>query len=747
MAKKKKSQNTVDNRDKRFINEVFDAAIRFARKKSTNPNATKIYDLADPILKRRKAAVYNLLPEVRERFGGLYDEDGILNAWGHECSAMSHSMDGADHLFHINLAIAMFMLDELKHSGKLPQAYRYFNQDQKALMSVPLPDIYDPCHDEIVLRGMMELIRERDPRDNRYQTFINDVSAKRTEPANHQIPELDAEDLSPRERFNAVMSLIHPVVKERAMKRFEEKYWEFLRIFFECDAPFYKEWTDCKQQSNSIMDECRVLNDKIVEAKKGKPKQAPPKCVLTPQMAKSLTEFPSIGSNYALGKPGGLLVDDMERLQMMANKGIDFEDKAEEADRKRLAIMLFAHVTQMIKCEDAIESLGEDIAERFMDFGVNDPYETCFGYLCLLEAGSDIPWTYNAAMAILMVAARKLPWNAFAIEQQEDLEDEDEDEVDDYLEHLHERADADFAERDATVPLDWNEKKAELYRLGYLSKPLYEPLEAPSPNWKMNIPQLIFGLTGLVMPRTVSDSADMAESFAEAGVDEGVAKGLELYLQLAMDVQAQSKDWRRNAGSSPFPFMEKLFDQEEPSEPEASDEDDVEELKAKLKQLKEANADFREALYHAQREIEAVREDAAKVEAQAASERTELAELRELVFTQANAEELDEPEAERAAADRFPYNTKKRIVVFGGHDSWLKAIRPLLPNVTFVNREQRPNADMIKAADVVWVQANALSHRSFYKIINVVRTNQVPIRYFGYASAMKCAVQVLEDDC
>lgn len=30
MAMKKKSQNTIDNRDKRFISEVFDAAIRFA---------------------------------------------------------------------------------------------------------------------------------------------------------------------------------------------------------------------------------------------------------------------------------------------------------------------------------------------------------------------------------------------------------------------------------------------------------------------------------------------------------------------------------------------------------------------------------------------------------------------------------------------------------------------------------------------------------------------------------------------
>ena len=74
-------------------------------------------------------------------------------------------------------------------------------------MSVRLPDIYDPCHEEIVLRGMMELIRERDPRDNPFQTYINDVSAQRTEPVIHQKPEQDSESLSPRERFNAVMAL------------------------------------------------------------------------------------------------------------------------------------------------------------------------------------------------------------------------------------------------------------------------------------------------------------------------------------------------------------------------------------------------------------------------------------------------------------------------------------------------------------------------------------------------------------
>ena len=53
---------------------------------------------------------------------------------------------------------------------------------------------------------------------------------------------------------------------------------------------------------------------------------------------------------------------------------------------------------------------------------------------------------------------------------------------------------------------------------------------------------------------------------------------------------------------------------------------------------------------------------------------------------------------------------------------------------------------MIRAADVVWIQANAIPHRNYYKIIHVVRVNHVPVRYFGYASAMKCAMQVVEDD-
>lgn len=46
---------------------------------------------------------------------------------------------------------------------------------------------------------------------------------------------------------------------------------------------------------------------------------------------------------------------------------------------------------------------------------------------------------------------------------------------------------------------------------------------------------------------------------------------------------------------------------------------------------------------------------------------------------QANAVEMGGPEQDKAAELKFPYSTRKRVVVFGGHDSWRKAIRRFFP--------------------------------------------------------------------
>ena len=57
--------------------------------------------------------------------------------------------------------------------------------------------------------------------------------------------------------------------------------------------------------------------------------------------------------------------------------------------------------------------------------------------------------------------------------------------------------------------------------------------------------------------------------------------------------------------------------------------------------------------------METVKERTENVEKRAAAERTELAELRELVFTQANAVEMGGLEPDKAAELRFPYSTRR----------------------------------------------------------------------------------------
>ena len=95
----------------------------------------------------------------------------------------------------------------------------------------------------------------------------------------------------------------------------------------------------------------------------------------------------------------------------------------------------------------------------------------------------------------------------------------------------------------------------------------------------------------------------------------------------------------------------------------------------------------------------------------------------------------------------FPYQTTKRTVIFGGHHTFLKEIRKKLPGVKYVNiSDYAFNVDIIRNADVVWVQTNCISHTQYARILKTVRTYGTQLCYFSCASARKCAVQIVEED-
>jgi hypothetical protein len=279
-------------------------------------------------------------------------------------------------------------------------------------------------------------------------------------------------------------------------------------------------------------------------------------------------------------------------------------------------------------------------------------------------------------------------------------------------------------------------------------KPRFPPKrkfsEPESNRRKLNLPQIVYELTGLVMPRGAPNQDDTAEDMVQAGMDADSAEIMDRHMQLAIDIQCTSRNWKAFLRSNWFRYIQKQND-ELPEIPELSDDTTNEELRTQLRIAKAQNDELRRALHEAERTAESAKASADHIREESAVEHQELLDLRELVFNQKSAPE-DSDDEELTTEIQFPYQTNKRIVVFGGHDTWLKAIRPMLPDVTFINKGQAPNADMIRAAEVVWIQANALSHKYYYKIMNITRTNQIPVRYFGYSSARKCAVQLVAED-
>ena len=146
--------------------------------------------------------------------------------------------------------------------------------------------------------------------------------------------------------------------------------------------------------------------------------------------------------------------------------------------------------------------------------------------------------------------------------------------------------------------------------------------------------------------------------------------------------------------------------------------------------------------YELARENRALKEQIEKLTDAADGMTQELVDLREIVFNQ-----QQEMPAEDAAGIKtvFPYRLSRRVVAFGGHDSWLREIKFKVPDVRFMG-ENISNAEIIRRADVIWIQTNCIGHAAYYGIINLARRYNRKVRYFQYASAAKCAEQIAEEE-
>lgn len=180
------------------------------------------------------------------------------------------------------------------------------------------------------------------------------------------------------------------------------------------------------------------------------------------------------------------------------------------------------------------------------------------------------------------------------------------------------------------------------------------------------------------------------------------------------------------------------------------DDDKSDEYESIIRQLKDENALLRKSLsnlqsvqYDHDKELSDVLNKHKLLEKQIEDERKELHALREIIF---NSQSTDDNQSVDKKFISFPYKAKKKIVVFGGHNTWRAEIKNKLPNVRFIDKDMPPNFEMIKYADIVWIQPNAIAHSFYYRIKDMVAKHDIPIKYLTHPGTTKCAEQIAKDD-
>ena len=373
----------------------------------------------------------------------------------------------------------------------------------------------------------------------------------------------------------------------------------------------------------------------------------------------------------------------------------------------------FAPVSSGFSTSFLTEKLGEKTAKALLDFHVDDPYEACFAFLYLLTTDDDRAWLYPFTLAVMDTVCGQLPWATGEYEEEDDT-----------IWHPHGLFSSPDPEEDRVLDDEWYVQR---YTTANRDSIYTDRVSAV---------QMIYKLTGSVLPRNTSRYDGTRKMLRKVGMPKAqIDKSIAAMLILG-EAKRQSRDW---FGGMDFNTYDDFDDVDE----EPATQEDIEKLKAENKALKKEIDRLREAAHAASREAKENQQNVEKLKLEAEEYTQELAGLREVVFNQQNGEyENDTPDA----TIEFPYETEHRIVVFGGHDSWLREIKQKLPEVRFLGREASPNADLIRNADVVWIQANSLAHKHYYKIIDIVRKYNKPVRYFSYASATKCAEQIVVED-
>ncbi|MGN1136328.1 MAG: hypothetical protein ACI4SF_08930, partial [Oscillospiraceae bacterium] len=656
--------------------------------------------------------------------------------------------DIIDEREYITLAVALFILDNLLANRNIWEAMLYIPDSEELLYDIELPeDFSDAVFENSVIKGMMYLIIHR---DDEVDTYLNTASAKRTEDTiaerEYIYAKLFREDMSDIEKYrdekraeadnmtcreclDKVLSYMEPAVVERAEQRFKSKLFEFTDIVYDRFAEYEGKIDEVIQNCIMVCDELylceeRLLNTLHKRNEEHKQKKVNRSSILSVKPM----ELPELDANSFSSPFGMPAVPD--ELDGRLDKLKELSDKLDMYDDERADIMSerYRYTIYAMNCREGYTFMVYDFnveSEKFNAFRVDNPYEICFAYFSLLDSGSDLVWLVPLAGVVLRFACELLPWTKTVNEN-----------LFDYMHHAilpDEESFDEEAEEPETIP-DYIEREARFYSLEYTdySDWMDQGVKRVKKQdlMQLNFPQFVFKETGLNIPRRTDIFEDRDKELVKSGISKKNIELLRMYLDICICADGRIGFDKKRREKAAIGAVDKVHS--------------VDTLKSIISEKSDEIVRLKAALHKAENELKNEKKKSEKTLSDSEMERRELSELRELIYNlQNNTEEETQSGSEEI---ELPYTAQSNIVIFGGHASWLRAFRPLIKNVRIIDPYTNPDINLIRNADVVWMQTNAMPHSFYNKIMDIVRLRKIPVKYFAYASAEKCARQLAADD-
>lgn len=365
-------------------------------------------------------------------------------------------------------------------------------------------------------------------------------------------------------------------------------------------------------------------------------------------------------------------------------------------------------------------SLNKNAAREFFSFAycdelaeyqIDNPFEICAIYHISKFKQTELYWCFGPVASLYMLAARRLPWCG-ALSSPQTMGTQ-------YLDSPYQ------------------------YEMKYDSNLFDTSKDKKS---LINEAQLFFTVSGGVLPPRIEKAYNSTKLILENNGLSGNSLDVFMSKLRHLSPLGYSSDFSDGEEDATIEDDENDFEEEilEKLEEKDNQDNSTNDLLTEVRLLKEKNKDLSNEVYIHESRVRRLEKELMIQKSSLDILQCELADLRSVVFNSQNGD-YDKELCETLPII-YPYTTRKNIVVFGGHESWSKAIKPRFTNVKFIHKDSIPNAEQIKSSNVVWIQTNALAHANFYKIIDVARVHGVPVRYFSYASAIKCAEQIVIDD-